>query len=196
MQENDHEILQALKQSDENALKLIFHLHFSHMHFFVSEFVIDREVAREIVHDAFMRFWQHRFQLKEDTRIKAYLFKIVRNLSLNYLTKVKNNPEYLLSPDELRMEMDMNYELLADSGWDDLLVQEFREVLAGIIDKLPEKCRIVFEMSRNQQFTNQEIADQLNISVKTVEGHITDALKILRLKLDKYLKIILFLIIP
>jgi RNA polymerase sigma-70 factor, ECF subfamily len=196
MSETDQNIVKRLKENDEAALKEVIRLYFNQLLFFATEFVINKEVAQEIVQDAILKFWQHRLRLNDDTRIKAYLLKVVRNLSLDYLSKIKNNPEFLLSPEELKHELALNQEILSETGWDKLLVLELEELISQAIASLPEKCRHVFELSRYQQLSNHEIANQLHISVKTVEGHMTDALKTIRYKMDKYLKMIVLISIP
>jgi RNA polymerase sigma-70 factor, ECF subfamily len=195
MTESDLNIVRSLRQNDETALKLIFKIYFNQLFHFASEFVINKEIAREIVHDAVFRFWQHRSNLREDTHVKAYLLKIVRNLCLNYLAKVKNSTNLLISSEDLKQEYALNYEVLSTPDWDQLLVLEMEEILLQTISALPEKCRTVFELSRYKQLSNLEIANQLGISVKTVEGHMTEALKTIRLKLSKYLNILLFIFI-
>ena len=87
MQNSDRHLIESLKTGNEQALKQIFDLYFKRLLSFAIEFVIDKEIAREIVHDALLRFWRHREKLSEDTYIKAYLLKIVRNLCINYLKK-------------------------------------------------------------------------------------------------------------
>lgn len=192
----DLHLITSLKSDKEDALREIFHLHFNRLHFFAIEFVVDREIAREIVHDAILRFWQHRYKLNDDTNVRAYLLKIVRNLCLNYLKKVKDDPLVIKPDEDIKRELELNYEVLSEINWDSILVQEFEDVLKRIIDSLPDKCKKVFELSRFENLSNIEIAQKLDISLKTVEGHITEALKTLRHKLSKYLIVILYLLLP
>jgi RNA polymerase sigma-70 factor (ECF subfamily) len=196
MSDIDSRIILSLKKNDESALREIFRLHFNRLLHFTKSFIFQEDIAREIVHEAIFRFWQHRHKLNDDTCIKAYLMRIVRNLCLNHLGKIKNGPMYTWYTEEIQQEIEYNYSVLADSGWDKLLVSELEEVLASIIANLPEKCRTVFELSRKEQLSNYEIASNLGISVKTVEGHITEALKIIRQKLARYLSFLLFFIFP
>lgn len=191
----DNYIIASLKSDKEDALKDVFNLYFNRLFSFATEFVIDKEIAREIVHDAILRFWQHRHKLLDDTNIKAYLLKIVKNLCLNHLKKFRDNPVVFVSDEQLVQELRLNYEVLADHSWDKLLTLEFEDILSQTIASLPEKCQKVFELSRSEQLSNTEIANQLGISVKTVEGHITEALKVIRHKLSKYLVLISFLLI-
>lgn len=193
---SDLNIILALKENNEQVLKEVFHLHFNRLQAFAVEFVIDKEAATEIVHDAILKFWQHRHNLRDDTNVKAYLYKIVRNLCLNYIKRIQQRNPLTLSGDDQLFDLTLNYEVLSDPDWDKLLVNELEEILQKTISSLPDKCRNIFELSRFGQFSNQEIADKLNISVKTVEGNITEALKIIRHKLSKYLTVIVFLSLP
>lgn len=196
MEVKDLHLISALKSDKEEALRDIFHLHFNKLHSFATGFILDREIAREIVHDAMLRFWQHRHRLNDETNIRAYLLKIVRNLCLNYLKKVKDDPLFVRPDEDIKRELDLNYEVLTEVNWDSILVQEFEEVLQQVISTLPEKCKKVFELSRFGNLSNPEISKKLDISVKTVEGHITEALKTIRHKMSKYLTIVLYLLLP
>jgi len=182
----DEYIVASMKSDDQDALKDVFRLYFNQLYAFAIQFVIDREIAREIVHDSILRFWQHRHKLKDETNIKAYLLKIVRNLCLNHLKKYKDNPVVFIPDDQIRTVFALNYAVLADQSWDPMLADEFEEVISASISSLPEKCRNVFELSRFENLSNAEIAGKLEISVKTVEGHITEAIKSIRHKISKY----------
>lgn len=193
MPENDKRILELLKRDDERALDEIFHLYFNRLYHFSVEFVKNKEEAREIVQDAMMRFWQRRNYLKDDTGILSYLLIIVRNLSLNYLRQYKKHGKFIISGKDVENELSFNYEVLADPVWNELLAKETTLIIERAISSLTEKCRKVFELSRFEEMSNIEISQQLNISVKTVEGHITEALKSIRIHLSKYMSILLIL---
>jgi RNA polymerase sigma-70 factor (ECF subfamily) len=182
----DEDIIASMKSDDQDALKDVFRLYFNRLYSFAIEFVIDREIAREIVHDSILRFWQSRHKLKDETNIKAYLLKIVRNLCLNHLKKYSDKPVVFMPDDRIKKVLEINYIVLADQNWDPMLADEFEEVISASMSSLPEKCRKVFELSRFENLSNAEIAVKLEISVKTVEGHITEAIKSIRQKISKY----------
>ncbi len=190
MLETEKNILQLLRDNDEQALKLIYKLYFNRILGFSIEFVKDREIAREISNDAIFRFWQNRHRLKIDTCIISYLLTIVRNLSLNYLRQLKQEPNTISFDSIYDTELHLNYKVLADSSWDLLLARELETVTTEAINALPLRCREVFLLSRDENLSNLEISLKLNISVKTVEGHITDGLKFIRKKLIDYIVLI------
>jgi RNA polymerase sigma-70 factor (ECF subfamily) len=194
MTENDKKILLLLKADDEKALRLIYELYFKRLVGFSVEFVKDREIAREISNDAIFRFWQKRQGLLENSCIISYLLTIVRNLSLNYLRQLKQEPSTISFSSDYDAELHLNYEVLADPSWDVLLVHELETITNDAINSLPARCKEVFLLSRNENLSNPEISEKLNISVKTVEGHITYALKFIREKLLHYIVLIFSMI--
>jgi RNA polymerase sigma-70 factor (ECF subfamily) len=190
----DKKILLFLEADDERALKLIYELYFRRLVGFSIEFVKDREIAKEISNDAIFRFWQNRHRLLENSCIISYLLTIVRNLSLNYLRQLKQETITISFSSIYDTELHLNYEVLADPSWDVLLTRELETITNEAINALPVRCKEVFSLSRNENLYNSEIAEKLNISVKTVEGHITYALKFIRGKLLHYI-ILIFSII-
>ena len=187
MSENDKRIIELLKKDDERALNELFHLYYNKLYFFSIEFVGNSEDAREIVQDAMMRFWQRRKDLKNDSSIMNYLLTVVRNLSLNYLRQFKNKKKITITNTDVVRELSVNYQALASPVWDQLLTKELNNLIENTIGSLTDKCRKVFELSRYEEKSNVEISQILNISVKTVEGHITEALKTIRSNLLKYM---------
>lgn len=194
MSEIDKKILLLLEADDERVLKLIYELYFKRLVAFSIEFVKDREIAKEISSDAIFRLWQKRNQLLENSCIISYLLTIVRNLSLNYLRQLKQETNTISFSSVYDIELHLNYEVLADSSWDILLTHELETIVNDVINALPIRCKEVFLLSRNESLSNSKIAETLNISVKTVEGHITYALKLIREKLLHYI-ILIFSII-
>jgi len=132
------------------------------MHVYIS----DKTVIEEMALDIFIYVWENRNTLQIQLSFKAYFFQAARNRCLNALRQEKKT----ISLDELKTDM-IDAEVMS-LEYDDLynLIQE--AVLA-----LPEKCKEIFNLSRNENLSNQKIAEKLNISVKTVEGQITKALK-------------------
>jgi RNA polymerase sigma-70 factor (ECF subfamily) len=194
MAEIDKRILRLLEADDERVLKLIYELYFKRLVGFSIEFVRDREIAKEISSDAIFRVWQKRHRLLENSCIISYLLTIVRNLSLNYLRQLKQETNTISFSSVYDTELHLNYEVLADPSWDVLLTRELETIANDVINALPIRCKEVFLLSRNENLSNSEIAEKLNISVKTVEGHITYALRFIREKLLHYIILIFSMI--
>jgi RNA polymerase sigma-70 factor, ECF subfamily len=139
---------------------------------FCTRLVNDADTAEDIVQEQFVYLWENWQRLAPISSIKAYLFKSVKNRSLNYLKKqfYKNGVdkfEYIETP-----------QVKTSPAASDLLENQELEILLGrALGNLPLRCRTIFTMKRFAEMSNKEIADNLNISVKTVEAQMTIAMK-------------------
>jgi RNA polymerase sigma-70 factor (ECF subfamily) len=147
-------------------------------------YVKDSDIAREIVQDSFVNLWEKRDSIDLSKPVKSYLSTTVRNKCLNYLRDHKKFSTDLLALEHLTYET--GYET------DHLVESEIRDQIAVAIAELPEKCREIFVLSRVQHLKYQQIADQLRISVKTVETQMSKALQHMRIRLAEYLPILIF----
>jgi RNA polymerase sigma-70 factor (ECF subfamily) len=132
------------------------------MHLYIPE----KTIVEELTLDLFMHIWENRQTLQIQVSLKAYLFQAARNKCLNELRKQKNT----VSLDEISGE-------IIDAGVYSLEQAELQNLIHEAVLALPDKCREVFYLSRNENLSNREIAEKMNISVKTVEAQITKALK-------------------
>ncbi|OLT60494.1 RNA polymerase sigma-70 factor [Moorena bouillonii] len=179
---DEQELTIALKEGDTHSFRIIHRLYRKKMLYYSYSILKSREDAEEIVQDAFLKLWENKQKLDEGKTFSGYLFIIVQNLTIKKLKKnakdhfLKDIPENLIS--KYQADNDMNYK--------DLLAI-FKEAL----EKLPEKKRTVFQLKREEGLTNKEVADQINVSVKTVEKHMTQALKFIEEYLRKHKKFIL-----
>lgn len=174
--------------SDSRQLfESLFKLHFKNLVFFATRFVKDHDSAREIVHDVFINLWDKRDTIDPQKEIKSYLYTSVRNRSLNHL---RNNKKFNT---EL-LDFEQSIGMSNDSPDKALEIKELNRQIASAMDQLPEKCRQVFELSRNQNMKYAEISAELGISVKTVEAHMSKALQLLRRNLADRLVILLFIV--
>ena len=147
---------------------------------FAYTFVKDTSISEEIVQELFVSLWQQQATINIDTSVRSFLYTSVKNKSLNY---IRNEKTRIHHEDEFAREQASKVGQIIDFCE--------REELSYLIDQsiteLPDKCRTIFEMSRNNNFTYIEIAQQLNISPKTVENQMGIALKKLRNKLSPYI---------
>ena len=145
----------------------------------------DEDEAKGVVQDAFVRFWEMSDVWDSDAEIRNLLFTIVKNRCLNVL---KRRQRLAVHHDRIRQqELRWQQESLSRVGADYLELDELKEKIETSVKNLPEHCRRIFEMSRYEDLKNKEIAEKLGISQKTVESHMTNALRILRKDLKDYL---------
>jgi RNA polymerase sigma-70 factor (ECF subfamily) len=176
-------------QLNELTLETLFRDHFTGLCQFAVGYVKDDEAAKEIVQDAFVNLWEKRHTIDLSKPVKSYLSTTVRNKCLNYLRDHKK-----FSSDLLALE-NLSHEVIYDQP-DKLVESDLRHQISRAIEDLPEKCREIFQLSRYQHMKYQQIADELQISVKTVETQMSKALQHMRLRLSEYLPILLFSALP
>lgn len=183
---SEKDLIVRLKEGDQTAFELLFHFYYPGLVIYASQFTADRDEAEEIVQDFFVRFWQkHQHVLFSDS-LKNYFFSSIRNSSLNYLKHKRIEDSYLKEIYDLS-----NEHLAYDTNL--YIESELQEKIKSSIELLPEKCREIFMMSRIRGLKNEEIAVDLNLSKRTVETQISNALKILRVELKDYAGLLIFL---
>lgn len=158
-------LLKLIKQGDQIAFRHLFYQYADSLERFITYYIHDREKSQDLVLDIFTYIWENR------------QFQAARNKSFTYI-RDKKIPVYL---EEMEgMEIVQNYD-------SELELQELHHLIEEAVSLLPDKCREIFRKSREENLTNKEIAGQLHISEKTVEGQITIALKKIRIHLgDSY----------
>jgi RNA polymerase sigma-70 factor (ECF subfamily) len=178
--------LEALQAGDENAFEMIFREHYQALCRYANSFLQDRDEAEEVVQSSFLAIWEKRNTIFITSSLKSYLYRAVRNSCLNVIKHEKIK--------QVHVDHEMKVLSPADENTSDaVLSNELEKQIYIAMQALPEQCRLVFKMSRFEELKYQEIADQLNISVKTVENQIGKALKIMREQLQEYLPVIALL---
>ncbi|WP_228466753.1 RNA polymerase sigma-70 factor [Adhaeribacter swui] len=181
------ELIGLLIEGDELAFEQVFKTHFKALHAYAFTIVKDQETAEEIVQALFLRLWEKKETLDLQTNLKAYLYRSVYNDSLNYLKHQKVKLKY-----QNHQVYQMKNE--SDNAANRVQLSELENQLQRALTELPEQCRTIFQLSRFEELKYQEIADHLNLSIKTVENQMGKALKLLRLKLVDFLPLILMLL--
>lgn len=181
---SDKQLLEALQNGQEAALDTLFREHYAYLCQTVYRVLPDRVLAEDLVQEVFYDLWRKRQKLNVPQNWRAYLRRSAINRTLNYIRDQK-----MIVDDETALPFDMSSQ---EAGAEQLLeADELKVEIAQAIDELPERCRLVFGLSRFELLSNKEIAEQLNISVKTVENQMTKALKLLRIRLSEHLLTIL-----
>lgn len=156
---------------DHSSLKPLYLYYSSALLKFACSFVKSAELAEEIVDDVFVRIWLNREKATEIINFKNYLYKAVKNKALNYLSK-----SYLADV----VQMDDSHAEIADispTGEERLFALDTTHIIEGAVNALPGQCRNVYRLVKNEGMKYKEVALALNISVKTVEYHMGNALK-------------------
>jgi RNA polymerase sigma-70 factor (ECF subfamily) len=150
--------------------------------------VPDHDASKEIVHTVFVNIWEKREEFDFDKPAKSYLFTAVYNRCMNYIRDQKK----FIAHDEPTILSESSENTINN---DHLEAAELESRIWKVINSLPEKCREVFILNRFEGKKYAEIAEDLNISVKTVESQMSKALKTLRDNLSEYIHLIIFFII-
>jgi len=167
---SDEKLASAVKSADVEAFKELYYRYYKPLHSLIWLRMNATEMAQDIIQEVFTRLWQNRDKLIPGNSVKAYLYKITNNLIIDYFRKKKKERTYTTeNASSAILQTDDSLESITD--------------IKLSIQNLPENCRIVFMLSRYHSLTYLEIADALNISIKTVEARMSKALKILRTEL-------------
>ena len=179
-------ILEGLKLKDEKSFELLFKTHYESLVRFVYKYLNDIEESEEIVQDTFYTLWEKSETITIQSSIKSYLFQAARNKSLNSIKHRNVKQKYA----DAVLNSDSEF-----SEDDSMEMDELQDKINEALEMLPPKCRQVFELSRFEEKKYREIAEELNISIKTVENHMGKALGLLRTSLKEYLPIYLALVL-
>ncbi|MEI8225442.1 MAG: RNA polymerase sigma-70 factor [Bacteroidota bacterium] len=190
MELSNQQLINGIQKGDVAAFEELYRQYYIFLCLIAEHIVRNHSDAEEIVSDVFVRLWNIREKIDITTSVKGYLIKAVHNTSLNYLERFRLTHKLT---DSLS---NSDYEFLA---WDSdyplgqLYEKEIMNILEQGISELPDGCRKIFILSRNEDMKYSDIADKLGISVNTVKTQMKIALARLRENLKDYL-IILFII--
>ncbi len=162
------------------VLESMFRLFYPVLASFCKKYVKDEEAVRDIIQDIFLNVWDHRSNIDFSVPLHSYLLRLAHNSCINYLQRQKVEKKYLENAAMQLMEMETQY----DSFFEQLAADIMQEHIEQVVENLPEQCRIIFRKSRFEGLSHNEIAQALNISVRTVETQIYRALKILKKALN------------
>lgn len=175
----DRELQQRLRAGDEGAFDSLFRTHYAHLVRMAESIVRESSLAEEIAQEVMLELWRRRESLEVEQSFRAYLIRSTRNRALNYVRH-----QQVVAREAAIASLDSPS---SPSGEDEMLGAELEGAIREAIDGLPEKAREVFRLSREQNLKYAEIAAVLEVSVKTVEKRMGQALAELRLRLAAWL---------
>lgn len=184
-----------LKRKKVDAYKKLFFQFHGRLVLFANTFTGDLQVSQDLVQDAFAMLWEKFNAQTEIESPKAYLFQTVRNACLNHLRHLKIRYSFEGQFANDAASAGASFFSASDDPLLILLELELEGKVGNIVDSMPEKCQQVYKMSRQDFLKNKQIAEELGISEKMVEKHITKALSILRSELSNYLGFLLLAIL-
>jgi RNA polymerase sigma-70 factor (ECF subfamily) len=182
----EQDILPAIRNGNEQAFETVFRQYYAPLCRYARQLVLDPDEAEEEVQAMFLAVWEKREDLIITTSLKSYLYRAVHNRCLNRI-------KHLSIRDEHREHTRYLGETAVESPVQTLLGNELSVQIQRAIQKLPEQCRLAFTLSRFDELKYGEIAEQLGISIKTVENQIGKALRILRNELSDYLPVVVLM---
>jgi RNA polymerase sigma-70 factor (ECF subfamily) len=182
--QSDEENYRAIKEGNQIAFEMIFKTYYKPLCHYAHSFLNDKNEAEEVVQTTFIKIWEKKNELSVQSSLKAYLYSMVRNGCLNV---IKHEKVKQLHAKWHVQETERSRDLVEEK----VLSNDLESKIYLAMKALPEQCRLVFQLSRFEELKYQEIADQLQISVKTVENQMGKALKIMRVQLKEYLPLYL-----
>jgi len=172
MEHSDTDILYVLRNDPDRALRMLYGAYYKYVCAVVYKMIGDSGTAEDIAQEVFVEVWKRRDQLDVTASLKGYLRRTAVNKTLNHIRSKKMDFE--------EEEVMQHVPSAGASSQAQLEVMDLQEVINKTIEGLPEKCRIIFGMSRFEELSYREISEKLEISIKTVENQMSKALKVMR----------------
>ena len=170
---SDQELLTLLENDRERGVEALFRHYYELVNRSVYRIIPNRTTAEDVAQEVFLDLWRKRERLNITSSLPAYLRRAARNRALNHIRDQKLKFD---DSDEGHLELPSGNISVTQK----LAAEDLQRQINAAIDALPERCRIIFALSRFEEMTYKEIAEELSISVKTVENQISKALRLLR----------------
>lgn len=169
---NESKLLERLSKNDASAYKLLFNTYYNWLCNYIYSLCNDPILAEDLAQETMIKFWEKRKKITVKTSLKNYLFRTCHNEFLQHIRKKKIKVDFL---DQVR------WDVLTAVYEEDKTPESNRiEILNKLIDQLPPRCKEVFILNKMERRKYKEIANDLGISIKTVENHMSKALSFLR----------------
>lgn len=156
-------LVHSVSEDNRSAFNMLYQVYYDEVFRFAYYFLKNKEACREVVSDVFFSVWQSRKRLKDITNLEAYFYIVTRNESMRYLSKSRSYD--MLSLDDIPIQLEDHG---SSSPEEKLVNSEIETLLTQVINELPEKCRLIFLMARQEGLKPKEIGEILSISESTV----------------------------
>jgi RNA polymerase sigma-70 factor (ECF subfamily) len=173
---SDYQYVEKLAQDDHASFRWLFMQYFPKLKIFIVGFIKSEAIAEELAQDIFVKIWEKRKTLTEVQSFSAYIFRMAKNAVLNYFQHKYIKEKYI---GQLTTDNVIPADELFQAKETELLIQL-------TVAKMPKQRRKIFELSRRSQLKNEEIAQKLHLSKKTVENHLNLALREIRKSLNNF----------
>lgn len=174
---DQNELIELLKQSDQKAFNTLFRLYSAKVYHFSYGYLKSTEESEEIVQDTFTKIWEKRATIDAAYSFSGFVFTVAHHLILNRIRKIRNENHYkaILAKNNIHIRNETEEKILHD---------ELEKAQQQALVELPPRRKIIYQMIREEGMTYKQVAELLNISTKTVESQMTEAIKHLRTKLS------------
>ncbi len=170
----DDQLLADVREDSQQAFKVLFDRYYKKMCYAGYRTYSDQHKVKDFAQEIFCDIWKKRKVLNITSSLNAFLTRAMRNKAIDYIRSQRLNFDEGAALQHLQ------------TNEDPTSFTELQDIVKATVDSLPERCRIIFNLSRTDGLSHKEIAQQLDISTKTIENQITKALKALRLSIAKY----------
>jgi RNA polymerase sigma-70 factor (family 1) len=164
--QNDQDILEKIRSGDKNAFEIFYKQYYKRLYAVAFQYTKHHEQSEEIIHDIFLKIWNNASNLQIGHSLNSYLYRSVINTSINHINREKKKAE---KQEKFIVDFDES-EIIDDSAEK---LENRLNLIEHALDQLPTQCKKVMMMSKFNKCKQQEIADTLNISIKTVKNHLT-----------------------
>ncbi len=176
--DQDKQVIEQLKIGSKEAFRSLFDLFGPRIHAFALSYLKNEADAEELLQEVFLKLWEVRASLDSSKNIKSFLFKICINLIYDLIRRKNIEQAYL-------DYSGINDPSSVDNTWHEVIYNDMLNNMQQLIASMPEQRQRIFRLSKEDGFTNEEIAKQLNLSQRTVENHLYRGISFLKEKLGK-----------
>lgn len=193
MESVSNEIIKLLNTENDAAFEIVFNHYYPRLVYFAQVYVPEAD-AKNLVQDAFVSMWERKPEFLSEPQLQSYLYTNVKNNCLMFLRHEKVKKKFATNT-IFQKQNQLHETALKQIDTTVITFQEIEKIIETTLSELPDRCREIFILSRIEGKKNQEVADELSISLKAVEAQITKALKVFRVALKDYLPLVAFLLV-